>query len=317
MQRRVKDTLDRPALSTLRRGGFTLIECLVVVAVIVILVALLIPVIKKARWQAQMANCVSNQRQILLVAQTYHALHQWFPPSLGWGGAVSGNLDYSWANIYNYHSKDDGIPGRWLYGKQNRWLVTYFGKLMNDPKVLTCPAGPDSAKLLQDWYLNPPTHTTGSGGHITQGSYYLFWGGYYQRGFDAVNGDLIHYRGPKRLSDTKAGRMLVMDATMGIRYEWRSPHRMGTPSREVQVGAFSAQLTTAGLWSQPRPQSGGRYEKVLPDGDMQVNVGFVDGSVQSIHHRDLRGMSFGNNLFDTASYYPLSELKLATPVTLP
>ena len=265
-----------------------------------------------------MAGCISNQRQVIATALVYHANHNCFPPSLSWGGAVNAaNQDYAWPNSYNYHSKDDGIPGAWLYGKKNRWLVTYFGKYLNDPKVLTCPAGPDPASVLQGWYLNPPQQTTGSGGNITMGSYFLFWGGFYQRGFDAVTGDLVQYRGPKRMSDGSAGRMLTADAAMGIRYEWWSPHRFGATPREVQYNAFSAQLTVAGVWMQTRPQSGGRYEKVLPDPDTQVNVGYSDGSVRSIRHRDLRGVSFGNNLFDTASYLPLSELRPSSPVKLP
>src|SRR6185503_13635069 len=45
-------------------GGFTLVELLVVIAVIAILAALLFPVFAQARESARKANCLSNQRQL-------------------------------------------------------------------------------------------------------------------------------------------------------------------------------------------------------------------------------------------------------------
>jgi len=62
-------------LSTSNPVGFTLIELLVVIAVISLLMALLVPVLRSAREQAQRAVCLSNLRQLTLAWVTYAEEH--------------------------------------------------------------------------------------------------------------------------------------------------------------------------------------------------------------------------------------------------
>lgn len=58
-----------------RRRGFTLIELMVVVTIIVILIALFLPALRQARMQAQRANCMSNIRQVTQAFISYAADH--------------------------------------------------------------------------------------------------------------------------------------------------------------------------------------------------------------------------------------------------
>ena len=58
-------------MSPMRRKAFTLVELLVVVAVIAILISLLLPAINRFRVQAQSTECLTNQRNLIAAYTQY------------------------------------------------------------------------------------------------------------------------------------------------------------------------------------------------------------------------------------------------------
>jgi prepilin-type N-terminal cleavage/methylation domain-containing protein/prepilin-type processing-associated H-X9-DG protein len=109
-----------------RRAAFTLIELLVVIAIMAILMALLLPSLRRAREQANGVKCLSNLRQLGMAFILYTNDYKRFPRP-----AVASPMD---------------TPEDWFYWDQLRapqrdfgGIVPYLGRPMN-PEIFRCPS---------------------------------------------------------------------------------------------------------------------------------------------------------------------------------
>jgi general secretion pathway protein G len=74
------------------QAGFTLIELMVVIAILGVLTAILIPNFMRARSQSQLARCQLDLRNIAAGLELYYVQNQNYPAQAGWDSAlIAGN----------------------------------------------------------------------------------------------------------------------------------------------------------------------------------------------------------------------------------
>ena len=110
------------------RGGFTLIELLVVISIIALLIALLLPTIKRSRHVVRTTICASNFRQLVMGANEYHSDNRGeLPFYCTWGGWMFQSTDKYWAGSF------------WGIRYCNLGLL-WSEEYVRDLKVYNCPA---------------------------------------------------------------------------------------------------------------------------------------------------------------------------------
>lgn len=130
------------------RRAFTLVELLVVMAIVAILIGILIPAIQAVRAAAAKSACQNNLKQLGLAHHDYHGIHDHFPngisvrseplrPFLAWTGRCLPHLEQEnlWREIENAFSTDLNL--NLFYGHEPH------AKLLATPvRTFACPSDP-------------------------------------------------------------------------------------------------------------------------------------------------------------------------------
>ena len=153
MQRRSLFLSARSSSAPRQRGGFTLVELLVVVGIIAVLIAILMPALTKAREQANTIKCQSNIRQMMQAAVMYS------------------NNNKQGVYLWRYPNLDDNVEP---------WVISGF---VTDTNIFICPntdhtirhvpAGQSNPDLVNNAQRGP---RDSSGGHSYETR--QLWSGY-------------------------------------------------------------------------------------------------------------------------------------------
>lgn len=143
------------------RPGFTLVELLVVVAIIGLLIALLLPAVQAARESARRTQCVNNLKQLGIAVQNFHDTNRVLPvssrplglttaPRIGWALIALPFLEQQ--ALYQAYDQSQTwsstTPGQ--SGGPNRTLC---GTVL---PVFVCPSAPAPDKRLDSEPQNAP-----------------------------------------------------------------------------------------------------------------------------------------------------------------
>jgi prepilin-type N-terminal cleavage/methylation domain-containing protein len=133
------------------RAGFTLIELLIVVAVVSLLIGLLLPGLAGARESARTAQCLSNQRQMVLAWSLYAAEHA--------GSVMPLANEQGPFPVYWWGALAPGGPGP-AVAHERGFLMPYLDASLAEHSVLECPAQPWGTYRPQPAGLIPPQPTS-------------------------------------------------------------------------------------------------------------------------------------------------------------
>jgi prepilin-type N-terminal cleavage/methylation domain-containing protein len=198
-----------------RKPAFSLIELLVVVAIIALLVMILTPTLDRANELARRAVCASRLHQISIGTMTYAGSRQYWLP-----GPVRENKGRPFETFVGYWRERFDATGKYI---PYNLALLYEEKLIGDPRVFYCPN--QTGTLSYDHYPKP--WSEGLADYFTAPPHYLWTGYWYlpyaKDDFTYAGWDWQGQR-PERLTDADPKMMVASEFLNWALTEVPSPH---------------------------------------------------------------------------------------------
>lgn len=266
-----------------RRGGFTLVEMLVVLAIIGILAALIIPAVWQAVLSAREARIILEVSQLNDAVERYRQTHGAYPPDRFNSPAIVPHMRRAFPK--HEEGAGAGTPlGQLVYPNLTpaEALVFWLGQIINDPRhPISSLAEPDVIYPFVETRLRP-TRTVTLGTRLVQLYEYL--------PPDGGLAPYVYFPAPYTVTDTATGNLVVDhfafdsdgDAVADLNvYPYLSNRPMSagevnpalSPPPAVQLqwcNPTTFQIISAGLDGEygvdTSPINGGSGYKIFPDG---------------------------------------------------
>jgi prepilin-type N-terminal cleavage/methylation domain-containing protein/prepilin-type processing-associated H-X9-DG protein len=147
-------------LTTARRPGFTLIEVLVVLAIIGVLIGLLLPAVQKVREAASRMACANNLKQLALATHSFHDAHQKFPTGARLPVYVDGvptGATNVWVELLPYFEQDN-LYRKWDdFDNRNNVAGGRNATQAQVIKILLCPSDALPEPVMESTSANSST----------------------------------------------------------------------------------------------------------------------------------------------------------------
>jgi len=188
-----------------RRGGFTLVELLVVITIIGILISLLLPAVQSAREAARLTQCENHAKQLALACLLHVDQHGIYP-SGGWGYKWIGDPDQGFGrrqpggwNFSILPYVEQGALWNLGLGKSGAEKTAAFRKLLTTPVPLFyCPSRrrPMLYEQRPSWTYNHPDDP-GYLNQVAKTDYAINGGTYVKPDFHPGPATMAQFKGHK------------------------------------------------------------------------------------------------------------------------
>lgn len=255
------------------RHAFTLIEVLVVVAIIALLVSILLPSLARARAQTRMMLCQTNVRTLTTAFLLYTQENQGRLP----GGCYDNNADWLGSNNDDpKHIEPRQYGNLGNKGKQPDWGTIYRKYMMNQKLAYICP----DDKIKRQRMANGESYHSFTANHLLSGA----------KPETAVG---AHYAG--KLSEAapsydRADHTQKMIALEGVPLIIEEDEEVALNSRICDEGGFANSDSITN-----------RHLKLGLKG--YGNLGFMDSHVGRIQVPEVTADADGNNISPASSQY--------------
>ena len=249
------------------RKGFTLVELLVVVAIIALLVSILLPALGEARYQTKLVICATRQRTILQAVNIYTSDYGKLPPS------VQGQASPRYPAVATYWTFPNRL--KYYYGDSlalnGGSVIEILGEYMESAENFSCPVTNDQVRWQEDFIRRSNDDAVG----VVDGSYFLLWNymKFENNGFRPTNSGDTLMTSDFMIAEDSYNRAIYGDS-------WITTHKF----KGARTGKLQGKDELYPAEERITIYAGPNINNIFPDVDL--NVGYLDGRIERVNVED-------------------------------